>query len=83
MCVQLITIRACVCVCVQGLDVCVCLWVRPPLCIDPDDVQVTEVDALVVQERRARAALVADAADEAGGGDGAARGGRRHWMKRE
>ena len=55
-CVQLITIRACVCVCVQGLDVCVCLWVRPPLCIDPDDVQVTEVDALRVQPAVAGAA---------------------------
>ena len=53
----------CVCGCNQIVHVCVCvyvyvcMWVCPPLCIDPDDVKVTEVVALRVQPAAAGAAL--------------------------
>ena len=64
-----VCVHVCVCVCVwvqpnhQIVHVCVyvyvyvCMWVCPPLCIDPDDVQVTEVVALRVQPAAAGAAL--------------------------
>lgn len=49
-------------------------------CVDPDDVQVAEVDALLVQERGAGAALRAEEAPRGGGGGstGGSTGGSGH-----
>lgn len=46
-------------------------------CVDPDDVQVTEVDALLVEESGARAAFGAHVMLLRGGGGRGGRGGGR------